>query len=203
MPSSSDIIVFFQNYYEIWGYKIVFIGALLENVFPIGYFVPGSTLLWLGSFYSHDGGLSFLSVLKAGIIGSFLGHNIDYIMGRTGWYRIFKRFIAEENFKKARRYFVRGRIFEAIIVYFIGYTRSLLIISIGVLKIDYLKFGAFALLTATLWNIGFGLFGYFIGGQRQYLERGLDIFWLFGFMILAIYLITKLISHRINSKKMF
>lgn len=173
----------------------------MENIFPVGYFVPGSTILWLGSFYSHDGGLSFLSVIKAGLIGSFLGHNVDYIMGRTGWYLIFKRFISEENFKKGQKYFVRGRIFEVMIVYFIGYTRSLLIISIGVLKIDYLKFAVFALITATLWNMGFGLFGYFIGGQRRYLERGLSIFWLFGFIVLAIYLTTKLISSRINSKK--
>ena len=196
MPNSSDIVLFFQNYYESWGYFLVFMGALTENIFPIGYLIPGSTIVWLGAFYSQTSSLSFYAVLIFGILGAFLGHNIDYIMGRTGWYLIFKRLVSEKKLKQSKKYFLKGNLFEAYFVYLVGLTRSILIIAMGVFKVNYRRFFPFALIAAVSWNIVFVLFGYTVGRNRFLLESGLNLLWSLGFILLVPYLVIKLYNFK-------
>src|SRR5574340_462142 len=68
--------------YGAWGYLIVFLGALFENTALLGLLLPGGTLALLGAFYAWQGSLNIVWVIVFAWIGTTLGYNADYLIGR-------------------------------------------------------------------------------------------------------------------------
>ncbi|MGB7541037.1 MAG: DedA family protein, partial [Burkholderiales bacterium] len=67
---------------QTWGYGAVFAGALLE----------GETLLLLGGFAAHRGHLSLPLVIGVAVLGSFIGDQFYFQLGRRGGARLLARF---------------------------------------------------------------------------------------------------------------
>src|SRR2546427_3939447 len=73
-----------------YGYLAVFIFVGIESV---GIPVPGETMLVTAAIYAGTTGrLSILWVIVASAAGAIVGDNIGYVIGRTGGYRLVKRY---------------------------------------------------------------------------------------------------------------
>lgn len=67
---------------DSWGYLIVFGFTIFENLFVIGTLTPGETVVIAAAFVSSGGGLSLPLVWVASVIGTVVGSNVSYILGR-------------------------------------------------------------------------------------------------------------------------
>lgn len=68
---------------DSWGYLIVFGFCILENLFIVGSFTPGETFVIAASFVSKGGGtLSLPLVWVSSFVGTMIGSNITYVLGR-------------------------------------------------------------------------------------------------------------------------
>ena len=69
---------------ETWGYLIVFLFTVSENIFVIGSFTPGETVVMAAGFVSVGGALNPWLVGIASVIGTLTGSNLSYWFGRRG-----------------------------------------------------------------------------------------------------------------------
>ena len=67
---------------ESWGYLIVFGFTIFENLFVVGSFTPGETVVITAALVASQDSLSISGVWIASLVGTVLGSNISYWLGR-------------------------------------------------------------------------------------------------------------------------
>lgn len=65
-----------------WGYPIVFFFTIFENLFVVGTLTPGETVVIFGGLVASRGGLSLPAVWITSVIGTIVGSNTSYWLGR-------------------------------------------------------------------------------------------------------------------------
>lgn len=67
---------------DTWGYAIVFGFTVFENLFVVGSFTPGETVVIAGSLVANRGLLFLPGVWIASLVGTITGSNVSYWLGR-------------------------------------------------------------------------------------------------------------------------
>lgn len=93
-----------------YGYPVVFLAATLENVFPVGFLVPGEIIVLSAAVSSGATDLDPVIVAVLAAVGETLGEVVSFALGRavgpsfTGW--ISRRFPrTAEPLQRATAYF--------------------------------------------------------------------------------------------------
>jgi len=76
------VIDWFLAALESWGYLIVFGFTIFENLFVVGSFTPGETVVIAGALVASRGALAISGVWFASVVGTILGSNVSYWLGR-------------------------------------------------------------------------------------------------------------------------
>lgn len=76
------VVDWFLAALESWGYLIVFGFTIFENLFVVGSFTPGETVVIAGAFVASQDSLAISGVWFASVVGTVIGSNISYWMGR-------------------------------------------------------------------------------------------------------------------------
>ena len=84
-PSFLSVI---QGVYANVGYPLIFFGGVLESIFLVGLFVPGSVVLLIGAALSRLGVVAYPIVFMLGTSGLIVGYTINYFLGKYGWYNV-------------------------------------------------------------------------------------------------------------------
>ncbi len=96
---------------DAWGYVIVALFTISENVFVLGSFTPGETVVMAGGFVAEMGALNPWFVGLASLLGTMTGSNLSYWFGRrggrAGLLRWGSKFFDEERITAAEEYFER------------------------------------------------------------------------------------------------
>jgi len=94
-----------------WGYLLVFLFAISENLFILGSVTPGETIVMAAGFVTIKGSLDPTIVTACAVAGALVGANISYTFGRRGGraalLRWGGRFFDEERIIAAEEYFER------------------------------------------------------------------------------------------------
>lgn len=211
MPFIGDfvntILEFVKSQYFVYGYLIVLIGSYLENIIPIGFIFPGSTIVLLGGVYSgFTGGPNIFIVILLGCLGIFLGSCTDYMLGRLGVIKFAKRnkflgkFVSklEPHLEKSRVFLNKKGGIAIILAHFISSMRSLVAFSAGGVNMYFPKFAMYSALAAFFWSACFAGGGYFIGETFESVEGYLPFFGIgLTVIILGIYFVV----HKITAKR--
>lgn len=96
---------------DSWGYLIVALFTVSENIFVLGSFTPGETVVMAAGFVSKMGGLNPWLVGVASLVGTMTGSNLSYWFGRrggrAGLLRWGGKFFDDERIAAAEEYFER------------------------------------------------------------------------------------------------
>ena len=99
----------FLSLLDAWGYLIVAGFTVSENLFVLGSFTPGETVVMAAGFVSKAGGLNPWLVGVSSLVGTLIGSNASYWFGRHGGRdALLKwggRFVDEERIIAAEEYF--------------------------------------------------------------------------------------------------
>lgn len=94
---------------DSWGHLIVFLFTISENLFVLGSFTPGETVVMAAGFVSEVGTLNPWLVGASSLIGTMTGSNLSYWFGRRGGREALRkwggRFFDEERIVAAEEYF--------------------------------------------------------------------------------------------------
>lgn len=165
----NDYFDFLKSIIGVYGYAAIFIVLLLESTAFLGIIVPGVTVLIAAGFISGIGDLSFTYCVIAGILGTFAGDNVSYLIGRYG----------TEKFGPARRMIDRNRGMQArlrslnfymlALFHFPGYLRMVVPILLGAAKYDIGRWLAIDSIGVVLFNVVFVSIGYAIARATGHL----------------------------------
>lgn len=185
LPSSNELVSLAREYYAQYGYWVVLIGALVEGLLFINWYLPGSVVIVLGViFASQTEDLSVILVVSLIIIGFFITALINYGLGRFGWYYLFVKLGLGPSLNRMKQRVARYGLPVIFSTYFHPNVGALTATSAGILKLSFAKFALYSFLTLLAWNTLWGLIVYLVGPVvLNFLNTGVIIavviIWLF------------------------
>jgi membrane-associated protein len=76
------VLDWFLALLDAWGYLVVFVFTVFENLFVAGSFTPGETVVIAASAVAANGQLTLTFVWISSFVGTVVGSNISYLLGR-------------------------------------------------------------------------------------------------------------------------
>lgn len=163
IPDAATIIKIIEELYKTYGYTIVFIGGILEGLFLIGNYVPGSAVIFLGSALSKTGLLQFPIVIIVGVIGLNIGYVANYFLGKYGWYHVLAKFGLEKQIEYTKKKLTDNYIKTISIGYFSITTAAFVSTAAGITHMPFLRFLTLSIAAQTFWSLVWGGIAYYFG----------------------------------------
>lgn len=160
-----------------WGYPIVFAATVLENLFVIGSVTPGEIIVMASAFVAEKGVLSVPVLWIASVLGTTVGSNVSYFLGRRGglpWLQKYgHRFhIPEKRLIGAEEYFARYGSKTVFLARFAAVFKNFVPVIAGVSRMPIAWFELYTVLGAVVYTTLMIVIGYAVG---ENLELGLRI----------------------------
>ena len=161
-----------------YGYLAVFVFVGIES---IGIPVPGETMLVTAAIYAGTTGrLSIFWVIVASSAGAIVGDNIGYVIGRTGGYRLIKRYgpyiRLEENRLRLGQYLFHKHGSKVVFFgRFISVLRIFAAFLAGVNRMHWRRFLLFNAAGGIVWSTLYGTAAYLLGQQLLRLSGPVDL----------------------------
>jgi len=163
IPDAETLLGFIKELYKTYGYYLVFFGALLEGMFLVGLYVPGSATVLLGASLSKTGVVQYPIVLILAAFGLMLAYSINYLLGKYGWYHVLARLGFGKGIDIAKEKLEKHQAKTIFFGYFHPGSASFLSTAAGILKMPFKKFLILSLFAQSLWGILWGSLAYFLG----------------------------------------
>lgn len=132
-----------------WGYLLVVLFTILENLFIIGSFTPGETIVMAAGFLTVKGHLDVRLVFACSIIGTVTGSNISYFFGRKGGRQALERYggrlVDAERILAAEEYFERHGPKTVLIARFAAVFKNFVPVIAGASRMRIVLFEAYTL----------------------------------------------------------
>lgn len=150
-----------------------------ESSLPIGFFLPGDSLIFTTGFLIHQGIISFDIHLMALTLfcAASIGNCVGYSFGRHIGSRLFKRknsaVFHAQNLKRAKAFYRHHGGKTLIFARFIPVLRTFAPIIAGTSNMNYRRFLFFNIIGAFIWAVGYTYLGFFAGAWSQ--ATGLNI----------------------------
>jgi membrane-associated protein len=162
------IVDWFLGLMGAWGYLIVFGINVSENIFILGSFTPGDTVVMAGAFIASRGGLNLFVVWAMAVLGAFLGSNLSYVLGRRGgrvaMTRWGERFhVPMSRIEAAEDYFFKHGSKTVFISRFAAGVKNFVPTIAGASRMGLFWFELFTLLGACIHGAIMAGIGYFLG----------------------------------------
>jgi membrane protein DedA with SNARE-associated domain len=180
--------------YGTYGYYLIFLGALVEGIFILGFYIPGSLIVLLGVSLARLGILSFPLVVIFGISGFCLAYCFNYYLGRVGWYKIVEGFGFEKQIDGAKKKLVSHYSAAFFWGYIMPSTGSVLSTASGILRVPFKAFIFRTLLIQSFWSLFIGSLAYIFG--LNFINVFLVYFGIIVFLSLMLYLLNKVLKKK-------
>lgn len=140
-----------------WGYLIVFLFAISENLFILGSVTPGETIVMAAGFMTIKGSLDPTLVTVCAVSGALIGANVSYYFGRRGGraalLRWGGRFFDAERIIAAEEYFERHGNKTVVISRFAAVFKNFVPVIAGASKMRVWIFELWMLVGATVYTL--------------------------------------------------
>jgi membrane protein DedA with SNARE-associated domain len=198
-----------------WGYLIVFLFTIFENLFVVGTFTPGETVVIFGGLVASRGALSVTLVWIVSVAGTIIGSNVSYWLGRRAGLPSVRAFVERLAATRTGRFFrVDAESLDDVQQHFDDHGSKTVLISrfavgvknfvpavAGAVRMPVFWYELYMVLGAMLYTSLMVAIGWFLGGNMDEALRvartvgyaGLGIFALF---VLVAFLAGKRIRER-------
>lgn len=186
------IVDWFLGLLDSWGYVLVTFFTVSENLFLIGSFTPGETMVIVAAFVTTtEGGSLWLPLVwTCSVAGTVIGSNLSYLLGRRGGRDVLIKYghhfhITEERIAEAEAYF---HVYGSKTIFFSRFATGLknfVPVIAGASRMSLLHFQGWTLLSAVTYTSVMCAIGIFVG---ENFDRALAIargFGVFGLALLA------------------
>lgn len=186
--SASQILQLLSDFFNSYGYLVIFVGMLLENTLFVGLVTPGEVIVLLGAFFASQGRFQIGVVGLLAFAGAFIASNIGYLIGRKGGRPFIERFgakvfISRRRILAAEKYFDEHGAKTVFIGRFAAGVKNLVPALAGASRMNYGVFLSYLTVSLAIWVTGMCVLGYFFGSQWALIMRLIRAF---GWAMLAI-----------------
>ena len=165
-----------QEYISTFGYAAIGVGTFFE----------GETVLVLGSFAAHRGYLNLPLVILSAFIGTFLGDQLYFFLGRLkGKQALEKRPIWKSKSNKVFTLLEYHQIWLIIGFRFIYGLRTVTPFIIGASNIPVFRYFFLNIIGALIWAVIVGILGYFLGNTLEIIIGNIKKYEMLVFTLIA------------------
>ncbi len=166
-------------------YPVVFISSFIE-ITPLGWTIPGGTILSVAGFFSYGGGISLVKIILFGWLGAWTTFLIAYFLGYKSGYKLVKRLGIQKSSERAKALLKNhgGVILTTSMM--ANLTRFAIAYVAGAQKYSPFKFIFYSAAASLTWTSLMVIVGYLAGSERQNLERGIAGLGILGWVFLGI-----------------
>jgi membrane-associated protein len=173
-----------------WGYAIVFAATVLENLFVVGTFTPGDVITAAAAFTATTPpghALSPWMLLGVATVGSFIGSNISYLIGRRGGRGLIERVgprfgVDLQAIEAGEEYFERHGSQTILIARFVAVLKNLTPALAGASRMNLFWFEVYSLIGSLGYAAILVGVGWFFGANFR---AGLKYFGVFSWLLFA------------------
>lgn len=187
------ILDWFLSFLDSWGYVLVFCFTIVENLFVIGSFTPGETVVMAAAFLStpQQGTLTLWMVWVSSVIGTVIGSNLSYYFGRRGGRDALIRYgrkfhISEARIVGAEEYFYQHGSKTVFLSRFAAGFKNFVPVIAGVSRMPLAYFEGWTVLGAITYTSLMCAVGYFVGenfDKAVMIGRQISIFGIVVFLV--------------------
>jgi len=160
-----------------YGYLFLFVASLAENIFVVGFIIPGDLVIVLGGGLAQRAGLSPVTACVAVVLGVLLGSNLSFWIGRRGGTALVERWgerfgIGEKRVRRAEVYFAEHGAKTVFVGSFISGLKNLVPAVAGASRMGFVRFAAYSAIGSTCRSVALVVIGYVFGAN---LERAIHV----------------------------
>jgi len=193
-----------------YGYVIVFVATLLENVFIVGSFTPGDVITAAAAFTAttpQGAALSPWLLFVSATFGTFVGTNISYFIGWRGGRELLERIgprfgIQLDAIEAGESYFDRHGSQTIIMARFIAVMKNLAPAIAGASHMKLIWFEVYTAVGAMLYSGILVGVGWFFGARFEAGLKYLGAFSWLAFATVVVLIIGAMIAKRRHDKRM-
>lgn len=185
-----QLIKIVEFFFDKYGYLAIFLGSLVE-MSPLGWVVPGGTILAVGGFFANGKDVGVLIMtLFFGTLGSWLAFMFTYLLGVKSGMWLVTKLRQTKNAAFAKRLLENHGPTILTTSMMANMTRFWIAYIAGVEKYSVIKFSAYSLVASFGWTSLLVLAGFIAGYEKGNIENLLKSVGVIGWVILLIALIT-------------
>jgi undecaprenyl-diphosphatase len=187
-----------------YGYLFLFVASLAENVFLVGFVIPGDLVVVFGGGLAQRAGLSPVTASLAVVAGVLLGSNLSFWIGRHGGTALIERwgerFVGQKRVRMAEVYFAEHGAKTVFVGSFISGLKNLVPAVAGASRMGYVRFAIYSAFGSTCRSIALVAIGYLFGANLEHAIRvvGSVNGWVLGFGAVAL---TWAVTHHYVKKR--
>ena len=163
LPPEEEIIEIARFYFDKYGLAILLVSALVEGTVLVGWYYPGSLIIFLAVILAGKDVLRVTEAVVVITVGLFFAYIINFLLGKYGWYRLLLRFGLREALEDAKARVTRHGLVAIFMSYWQPNLAALVATSVGILDLSFKKFVVYSLVAVVLWNTFWGALVYFVG----------------------------------------
>jgi len=165
LPTESEILGRAQNVFTEYGLVAAPLGAFLESLMFVGWYVPGGTVVLLGVIFAGDDIPRVILTVILATLGLLSGYTVNYLLGKYGWYRVAERLGLAPSLHQAQRRLEERGWLAIFLTYWQPGFASLTSTAAGVLQMPFKTFFSASLVSLIFWSTIWGLIAYFFGDE--------------------------------------
>ncbi len=165
-----------------YGYGAVAVLLALES---IGFPIPGATVLVAAAVYAGvTQGLDILGIVAAASMGTMIGDNVAYWLGRSAAYGLLRRYgryigLTDRKLRLGAYLFQRHGGKVVFVARFVAFLRVVTMYVAGISRMDWHRFIMVNLAGSAAWALVFGVGAYLLGQQAHRLTGLVSVVLLF------------------------
>lgn len=169
LPQEAELFRIIRSYFERYGFLTVFISAIVEGMLLLGWYYPGSIVVFLGVIFAGRNVMQVIAVVGIATIGFFIAYVFDYLLGKYGWYRLLLAFGLREPIENAKQRLTRYGANTILVGYFHPNFGALIATAAGILSYPFRTFLIYSLVAVIFWDTFWGTLAYFLSEAALYI----------------------------------
>ena len=141
---------------QLVGYPGIFLTVFLESGLPIGFFLPGASMLFTAGLLASQGFFNPWILIPMVAIAAMLGDNVGYWFGAKVGIRLFlrpnSRFFKHEHLKRAELFYEKYGAQTILLARFVPIVRTFAPIVAGIARMNYKLFFIYNVIGALMWE---------------------------------------------------
>lgn len=153
LPSNKEIVTYLRLLFEEYGLIVVLIGAIIESLFMISIYLPGSAVIILSVILLGDKIENLLLITLLTVIGFTTSNFINYFLGKYGYYKILLVLGGEDQLFNMKKRFEQNANRTIAISGFHPNFLAIAVVSAGIIDYGLLKTFRKVILSTIIWVI--------------------------------------------------
>lgn len=169
----NNLLELVNFYLKIGGLPLVFLIIFIETAIFLGLFLPGDSLLFTLGLLIAANVLPLEYTIIGCIVAAILGNYAGYFIGSFLYDSLKSKFFYKYNDKilKAKEFYDKYGFMAIIYARFIPFFRGFIPLVAGIVKMNFIKYTIYNIISAILWVNSLVLLGLFLGKTIPNIEK--------------------------------